>query len=197
MSRQWHETVRLSQPPREVQLTRVLGAEAARQADLDARLRASYERGRIEGEQALSEQLLRQRQETQALFEGVLQSLRAAVPQVLRDTEQHVVALALEVARRIVSELPVTVEMVESAVREALAQAENTTEFTVVLHPADLELLHRLPSPLLEASPDGRQVRFHASNDVTRGGCRVHTRFGTIDATRETKFDLMKRSLSL
>jgi flagellar biosynthesis/type III secretory pathway protein FliH len=85
--------------------------------------------------------------------------------------------------------------MIETSVHEAIAQVENDTDFTVLLHQADLELLQKTCSPLLTQGERERQIRFRASTDVTRGGCRVHTRFGTIDATRETKFHLMKRAL--
>ena len=40
-----------------------------------------------------------------------------------------------------------------------------------------------------------QDFRFLASPEVTRGGCLVQTHFGTVDARRETKFDLLKRTL--
>ena len=58
--------------------------------------RAAGERGRQEGEKALSEQLLRQRAEMLQLQQGVLESLRRAIPQVVRDSEQALTALALK-----------------------------------------------------------------------------------------------------
>jgi len=189
------ETLQLPGPLRHVQVRRVLSAEEARHAALEQQVRAAYERGRIEGEQALSQQLVQQRQDTQDLFHGVLRSLREAVPQIVRDTEHHLISLTLEIARKIISDLPVSGEMIESAVRDALTQVEAGAEITVLLHPADLELLQSLQSPLLQPSPDLKQPRFHTSPDVTRGGCLIHTRFGTLDARRETKFDLLKRQL--
>lgn len=191
----WRETVPLPAPPRDVRLARVLSPEAARQARVDDQLRASYEQGRLEGEQALSALLVQQRQETQQLAEGVLKSLRDTVPKVVRDSEQMLVALALEIARKLVADLPISVEMIEAAVRDAMAQVENAAEFTVQLHPADLALLQHHASPLLDTTADSRQIRLRASPEVTRGGCTVLTRFGTVDAQRETKFDLLKRSL--
>jgi flagellar assembly protein FliH len=191
----WRETVRLPAAPRNLRLVRVLSPEAARQVRLDDQVRAGYERGRVEGEQALSELLVRQRQETRQLAEGVLKSLQDAVPKVIRDSEQMMVALALEIARKLVAGLPMSVEMVEAAVRDALSQVESASEFTVHLHPADLALLQQHASPLLDTTQDARPIRLHASPEVTRGGCVVLTRFGTVDAQRETKFDLLKRSL--
>ena len=188
----WSDTLQLPHPLRDVRLSGV-AAEAV--VDLGEQLRASYERGRIDGERALSEQLVQQRTEMQDLFQGALNSLRGAVPQVVRDTEQTMIALSLEIARKLVGELPMSVEMVEAAVREALAQVEGTAEFQVRLHPADLELLQRAGSPLLIPAGESREIRFHASPEVTRGGCLVQTRFGIIDGRRETKFDLLKRSM--
>lgn len=196
MKKLWQDKARIPVLPRDVRLARVWSAEEARQVELEERVRAGYERGRIEGERALGEQLIRQRQETQALANGILESLRNALPQVTRDTEQTLVVLALEIARKIVTDLPVTAPMVEATVREALEQVENAAELTVLLHPADLELLQQLASPLLEpAAEPSRTIQFRGTPEVSRGGCLVQTRFGAIDARRESKFELLKRSL--
>jgi flagellar biosynthesis/type III secretory pathway protein FliH len=72
---------------------------------------------------------------------------------------------------------------------------EGTAKITIRLHPADLELLQRGDSPLLATEAGANEFRFLGSPEVTRGGCLVQTRFGTVDARRETKFDLIKRSL--
>src|SRR5262245_22104343 len=80
---------------------------------LEACERLAAERGRQEGEKALGEQLLRQQSEMLELQQGALESLRRAIPQVVRETEQALTALALEVARKLISGLPVSAEMVE------------------------------------------------------------------------------------
>lgn len=191
----WHESIRLPSPLRDVRVLRVLTAEAARREEVEDQVRAAYERGRIEGEQALGEQLVRQRQETQALFHGVLDSLRNVVPQVVREAEQTLAALTLEIARKLVADLPIQAELVEAVVRDALGQVEQASEFTVLLHAEDLALLQRLQSPLLASGNDARSIEFRSSQEVTRGGCIVQTRFGTVDARRETKIELLRSNL--
>jgi flagellar assembly protein FliH len=156
---------------------------------------AAYERGLAEGEKRLSEQLLRQRGELLELQNGVLISLRQAVPQVVRQTEAALTDLALEVARKLVSGLPVSAEMVEAAVRSALSQVEETAEFDVFLHAADLDLLQQCNSPVMLPGPGNEAMHFRASPDVSRGGCLVQTRFGVVDARRETKLDLIRQTL--
>jgi flagellar assembly protein FliH len=190
----WSENITLSGPLRDAALAFESSGAGAPAASSEA-WRAGFEAGRIEGERALSEQLLQQRNELHELMQGTINSLRQAVPQVIHDAENMVVSLALEVAQKLVSEMPVSVPMVEAVVRDALAQVEGTAQYTVRLHPADLELLQKSNSPLLAGSDASSDCRFLGSPDVARGGCLVQTRFGTVDARRETKFDLLKRSL--
>jgi flagellar assembly protein FliH len=131
----------------------------------------------------------------QELLHGTLDALRQTVPQVVRDTENMVVSLALEVARKLVSDMPVSVPMVEAAVRDALTHVESSAQVTVRLHPADLELLQNASSALLSSAETPNDFRFLSSAEVSRGGCLVETRFGTVDARREIKFDLIKKTM--
>jgi flagellar assembly protein FliH len=186
------ETIRLVQPLKDAVLARCGDRESFRTTDLQA----SYERGRLDGERALSEQLIRQRAEVMELQTGVLTSLRQAIPQVAREAERTLVALAIEAAGKIVCGLPVSAEMIEGAVKEAIAQVEDTAGFTVQLHPEDLALLERTNSPLLLPQGGDERMRFQPSAHVTRGGCLVQTRFGVIDAQRETKVELLRNALT-
>lgn len=190
----WSETIQLTAPLRDAKFAAAATATASSPA-ASGDGKAAYEQGRIDGEKGLSEQLLKQRGELHELMQGALNSLRQTVPQVVRDTENMLVSIALEVAQKLVSDLPISVPMIEGAVRGALAQVEGTAQFTVRLHPADLELLQKAGSPLLANSDGSNEFRFVGSPEVARGGCLVQTRFGTVDARRETKFDLLKRSL--
>jgi flagellar assembly protein FliH len=189
----WSDTLTLPKPLRHVRLKDEAGTDA--RAAAEEELRASYERGRHEAEQAMSQQLLQQRTEVHELMGGVLNSLRQAVPQIVRDTENAMVALSLSVAQKLVGGLPISAVMVEEVVRDALAQIEGTAQFTVRLHPADLALLQKSNSSLLTEG-DGTEFRFLSSTEVTRGGCLVQTQFGTVDARRETKLDLLQRTLT-
>jgi flagellar assembly protein FliH len=192
----WPETIRLSKPLRDLRRVEAsAGTPSANEAAAKAQLEASYRRGWVDGERALNERLLQQRSEMQELLQGVVASLRKAVPQVVRDTENTLVALALAVAQKLVADIPISTAMVEASVRDALAQVEGTAQITVRLHRADLELLKNSKSPVL-ADSDAKQLRFLSSSEVTRGGCVVETRFGTIDARRETKLETIKKSFT-
>lgn len=165
------------------------------ESEREAARREGYEAGRADAERTQNERAAKSRVETGKAIDDVLESLRKTVPQVVRETERHLIELALDIARKLVSDLPITAEMVESVVREALIEVEGASEIHVRLHPEDLELLKSSDSKLLSPSGDGTQVRFHVASEVTRAGCLVQTRFGVIDARRETKLELLEKAL--
>jgi flagellar assembly protein FliH len=191
----WSDAIPFNRPLRDVRL--LLQAPAQEwQEHMREREQAACERGRRDGERALSEQLLQQRNEMVELQRGVVESLRRAVPQVIQEVEGAVVKLALEAAQKIVAGLPINPETVETVVREALRQAEDTADITIQLHPDDLALLRKHNSPVLDGTPETGPLRFVGSSEVTRGGCIVQTRFGLIDARRETKLDQLRQTLT-
>lgn len=185
------KTISFTAPLRDVRVAAILPPPAP------AGEQAAYERGRLEGEQALSQQLLQQRAELLELHQGVVESLRAVVPRLIQETERTLVELALEAARKIVAGFPIQVKMVEAVVHEAVGQVEDSAEIAVHLHPDDLALLRKHQSPILQGLPETGPVRFAGSSEVTRGGCLVHTRFGVVDARRETKIEQIRQSLAL
>jgi flagellar assembly protein FliH len=161
----------------------------------DDREQAAYERGRMDGEKALNLKLVQQRNELLELQQGVLKSLQLALPQVVRDCEQALTALALEVAQKLVSGLPISADMIAAAVQEALGEVEEATDYHIYLHPEDLELLQQVNSNLLASNVNNARMHFHRAPEVSRGGCLVKTRFGVIDGQRETKLELLQKSL--
>lgn len=190
----WADTIHFDRPLCDVRLLAESPAQDWQQF-LREREQAAFEKGRREGESALNEQLIRQRNETVELQRGILGSLQAVLPQVIRESESTVIELAFETAKKIVASLPIDSAMVESAVREALHQCENTSEIVVQLHPEDLALLRQQQSPLLNGLPETGPIRFSSSIEVSRGGCVIQTKFGLLDARRETKIEQLRQSL--
>jgi flagellar assembly protein FliH len=155
-----------------------------------------YQRGRCDGENALSEQLVQQRSEIAGLQHGILESLARAVPELIKESENALVRLALEAAEKVIAGLPISAELVEGVVREALRQVEDTAEIIVQLHPDDLALLRKHNASVLDGVSDTGPLHFVGSLEVTRGGCLVQTRFGLIDARREVKLEQLKQAIS-
>jgi flagellar assembly protein FliH len=191
----WSETIAFSPALRNVCLLTQAPTQDWK-AHLREREEAAYQNGRREGERALNQQLLQQRNEIIELQHGVLESLKQVLPQLIKESESALMQLALASAQKLVAGLPIKAAMVEAVVREALSQVEGTAEIIVQLHPDDLALLRKNESPLLNGSPETGPLRFIQSSDTTRGGCILHTRFGVIDARRETKLEQLRKTLN-
>lgn len=192
----WSNSITLQQPFQDVRL--VSKAPVLDwQEHLRDREKAAYDQGRRDGERAMGEQLLQQRNEMAELQKGVVNSLKQMLPQLSQEMESALIQLALESAQKIVSGLEIDLPTVEKVVREALSQVQDTAEVAVRLNPEDLALLRKHQSPLLDGLPETGPLRFSASQEVTRGGCVVQTRFGLIDALRETKLEHVRKAANL
>jgi flagellar assembly protein FliH len=190
------EKIQFPQPLREVLLVAQENRAAAGPKRASHLEREAYERGRHDGDRAAQAELDRLRADLAGLKSGLIARLNQVLPQVVRECEEILVAMAVEVARKLVAGLPISVEMVEAGVREALAQAEEGSELQVYLNPADLAVLEQADSLLLRDRRGADKVSFRGSAEVSRGGCLVRTRFGVIDTSRETKLELLKQSLA-
>ncbi len=189
------EVIRFPSPLRAVRLAgSPVEPEAERETGESER--ATFERGLLEGRRVSEAEFEKERAEVLDLHRQVITSLHRAVPQVINECEQSLVHLALEVVQRLVGELPVSPGMIESSVREALHEVEENSGVIVTLHPEDLELVRRANLPVLQEQAGGERIQFDASPDISRGGCVIKTRFGMVDARRETKFAALKEALA-
>lgn len=172
--------------------------------DLKLSEQAAYERGKKDAEASLQEQLelmkteyaAKQDQELSEFFKQIQEGLGDQVPRMLQSLEKHVVNLAADIATKIVAGIPVDKSMVETVVKDALAKAEKDTDVVVLLNEADLTLLTQADSELLQRTHGSSEVVFKASPEVSRGGCLLETRYGTVDARIETKASVLKKAVA-
>ncbi|HTV41961.1 MAG TPA: FliH/SctL family protein [Candidatus Sulfotelmatobacter sp.] len=192
----WSKSITVGEPFRDVRLLARTPAlnwqEHVRECE-----KAAYDQGCREGEKRSAEQLLQQSNEMAELQNGIVHSMKEMLPKMAHEVESALIQLALESAKKIVGGMPINAKTVEKVVREALEQVQDTAEISVQLHPEDIALLRKHKSPLLKDSPETGPLRFVPSAEVTRGGCIVQTRFGLVDASRETKLELLRKAVNL
>jgi flagellar assembly protein FliH len=185
--------IRFSQPPRNLRLRTgdpCPAPDSLLQDSLEARFQEGYEAG----QKALAEQLVEQRKQLLDIQNGLLRSIQSALPNVVAECEKSIVLLAIESARKVVDSLPITPEMMESVVRKALTELQDTAEYEVLLHSEDLALLNQVSSGLLPSANETK-VRFGIDAAVTRGGCIIKTKHGAISALRERMFEKLEAAV--
>ena len=203
--------VKLGQAERVLKDIRIAGEssplrqiEVVPREDLKLTEQAAYERGKKDAEATLQGQLevmkteyaTEQQQKLADFFKNIQDDLGGQVPRMLQSLEKHVINLAADIAMKIVAGTPVDKSMVETVVKDALAKAEKDTDVVVLLNEADLELLSQADSELLQRTHGSSEVVFKASPEVSRGGCLLETRYGTVDARIETKADVLKKAVT-
>ncbi|NMG76405.1 flagellar assembly protein FliH [Aromatoleum diolicum] len=149
-----------------------------------ADIEAMYEDARREGYTAgFAEGAELARQQAERLAD-LANDLDESLKRLDQDVAEEVVALAVEIARQMVrhtlADHPSTIN---DTVRTALHQLPQS-QVRIHVHPDDMALVREF---LAEQS-----VHVHhqllEDDSVTRGGCRLHTPSGEIDATLETRW---------
>lgn len=115
---------------------------------------------------------------------------------VFRFTPQ-LVRLALEIAEKVVGKAVVEdPQIVASVLERARAEVPDTELVRIWLHPTDHQILVEMRPDLVRVGVEGgRKVEVVASEEVSRGGCRVETEIGVVDATIPVQMQECKRQM--
>jgi len=199
--------IRLAIGPAEALLQDSDRPEESATLSLEDQLHESEERGYSRGRdetvvkyeeklQALRQELDETQQKTVGERLDTLENnVQEQVQKRLRELEGELVEFAAEAAIRLVNDLPISTEILEASILDALKHCENDIEVSVHLNPADLKMLKESESELLSDSPHQRRVRYLKDEEVSRGGCLVETRCGVIDGRRETREKLLMETV--
>jgi len=132
-------------------------------------------------------------QETAALAKKLattLDDLMRVRNEMIRHTEKQMVQLALAVARRVVHrEVSLDANLLVTMMRVALERVSDSARVTVRLNPAD----HQSVAAAVTVAND--QVTLTADPRVPRGGCRVESEYGDIDAGVDAQIQEIARAL--
>lgn len=183
---------------------RTLLEQARRQADSiidDARkeaaaiARKAFEQGRNEGyKQGYSEGLKEAEdliREAQSAVELARQRLDAALDEV----EPKLVALALEVARKIVSDgLCANPELTLAMVRAAIIALRDEKEFSIAVNPSLVEIIEGAKTQL--AHDYGARYIEVIPDESVADGAIVRTPHGFVDATLKTQIENIARAIA-
>ena len=105
--------------------------------------------------------------------------------------------LALEIAEKIVGKaVDEDPQIVAAVLERAKQEVSDAREIRILLHPADHQLLTEIRPDLVKCGEEqGRTIEVVSSAEVSRGGCRLETEIGMVDATVPTQFAEIHRQL--
>ncbi|MGH7930292.1 MAG: FliH/SctL family protein [Candidatus Binatia bacterium] len=130
-------------------------------------------------------------------FANAGQALIVFEEQMIARYAAEMVRLALKIAEKIVHRtVSAEPEIVASVLQRARQEVTDARQIRIRLHPADYELLAELrPDLLTSGNESGRAIEVVTDGDMSRGGCRLETEIGVVDATLPTQIAEIRRQL--
>ena len=132
-----------------------------------------------------------------AAFASASQTLLAFEARMIERYTPQLVRLALEIAEKIIGKFVADDPQITASV---LARAEHEVSeakrLRIYLHPADYSALAEFAADLVQiGSQRGREIEVVAAQDIGRGGCRLETDIGVVDATVPVQLAEIRRQL--
>jgi flagellar assembly protein FliH len=181
------EQLQPSAPPPQGTPARILADAHTQAARIHQEARAEgYAEGRAQGLQVGETQT---RGAAQALHAALVE-LHALRDQLTRDVERDAVALALDLAAKIVAgALDVQPERILDVVAGALRRVADRRRIAVLVDPADLDVVAGVLGELRAAAGGIELCEVQADRRVGRGGAIVRTAESEVDATVATALE--------
>jgi len=165
---------------------------ANRQAQLAALEREAFSKGYEQGERAGAEAAAKRGEAMLRRLTETLAELTTVRADMIRQTERQIVELALAIARRVVHrEVTLDQDLLIAIARVAIDRLGESAQVTVRLHPEEYEAI----AGSRVAAFTGTNVTVVADARVGRGGCRVESEMGLVDAGLDAQIEEIARTL--
>lgn len=164
-------------------------AEQSHQEIVEAATQDGFNVGYQEGrEEAIKEN-------AQLLMEttNALNKLHAAFPVAVKQNEDKLIKLALEISREVLQdELAMKPEMVMKNVERAIGKVSDLEKVLIKVNPLDLDLVLPKQEYFKKLLPDVQDFIITGHYSIERGGCLIETNSGTIDAQVNTQLAVVE-----
>lgn len=136
-------------------------------------------------------------QETQRDMQRILQDASRQKEELLQKSEPELVALALEIAKKIVrQEIQLNPTVILSVARDALQKVLSRTQVILKANPKDVETLKQYESELRAMLTQASSFQIAEDKNVGAGGVVIETESGKVDARITRQFQEMEKSLT-
>ena len=170
------------------------GSEEKKERDLNEIEREAFEKGFAAGERSGMKMAERRIEVALKRFSKSLQEVARLRNEIVAHTENDLVELALQIARKLVHrEIQIDEEIIVTLVRVALEKLSVNSEITVWVSSQDQEVLQ---NHLGELMSDGDwKVVFKVNQEFKRGDCVVESQYGSADARISAQFQEIEKDL--
>ena len=169
------------------------GTDAAAEQERTATIeRDAFAKGFAQGERAGAEAAAKRGDAMLRRLTQTLQEVADLRADMIRHTERQLVQLSLAVARRLVHrEIALDPDLLVAIARVAMDRLGDMASVTVRLNPEDFAAT----SVVREREWAGSRVTVVADTRLPRGGCRIESDYGAVDAGVEAQLQELAQAL--
>lgn len=149
----------------------------------------AYQAGYQEGLEAAEAEWATKLKQAAEFLNGALKTRET----LLAQSEQELIGLALEMARKIVrKEVALDPQIVVTVAKEALKRLGGRTHVRIHLHPSEREVVEQR---IRELAPLAREIELVDDDQISPGGCLIEGQSGRVDARLETQMASLEAGL--
>jgi flagellar assembly protein FliH len=148
-------------------------------------------------ERVLDEKVAKQMKSLTPALQAAIAQIREAKQDWMRHWEKTALDLAAAIAARLVrGEIQRRPEIQLAWIRESLELVSGGGEIAIHLNPSDCQALERQVTQLAAVMHPTATMRLVADEQISPGGCRVATEFGSVDMQIESQLERIKQELA-
>lgn len=168
--------------------------DAQRQAEVIQR--DAYREGFAQGERAGEKLALQKAEPVLQAFQELIRSIQNERSSLIRQHEQELIKVAYAIATQVLhTSIEQQPEVLAGVVEAALAKVSKAQAIALKVSPYDLQLLDQMMRKQSGIAWPPPHMTLGADETIGRGGCRIETEAGDIDATIETQLRVLKNAL--
>ena len=150
---------------------------------VDSAKNDGFEEGRDAGFSKLKDQVKDEMNE----FKEILVAFKADTLRFFEETEKFVLRISIKIAEKILQKkLAEEDDFTVTIVKNALKTVQDSTNLVIRVNPDDYEFIKGMDSQL---SSNGSNVNLSGDDGIERGGCKIESDWGLVDARIDTQLE--------
>lgn len=155
-----------------------------------------FEAGRKEGYADCRKEMEAEVSASVSSFASMVDDLMVQRKRLLVDSEETVLRLSCEIARRIIGKMAeMNNEIIVEVVRNALAHLADKQKVLIRLNPTDAEVLRTHKDDWADAAGAGSSVEIAEDKRIKRGGCLIEGESGSVEAQLDRQIEMIEKAL--
>ncbi len=155
-----------------------------------------FDKGYYEGIEKGKAEILGKYASLMATLNDIVKSAQTEKNRVISESENEMVDLALEIAKKIVnSEISMNKNLVINFVKEAIKRLEDKEKVIVFAHPEDIDIIKMYRSEFAELTDAENAIHIIPDDMLNRGECRLESNTEIIDTDINQQFGVLAKKL--